>query len=154
MMNGAVTIGTLDGANVEIKEAVGEGNIVIFGLTAKQALNYYNYGGYNAWDVYNEDIRIKKVMEQLVNGFLPNEKEEFRPLYNYLLQNNDEFFVLRDFSAYSQAQLLIESKFRERQQLLAMCVQNIAHSGNFSSDRTIAEYAMGIWNIKPSIVVR
>lgn len=154
MMNGAVTLGTLDGANVEIKEAVGEENIVIFGLTAQQALNYYNYGGYNAWDVYNGDMRIKKVMEQLVNGFLPNEKEEFRPLYNYLLQNNDEFFVLRDFSVYSQAQLLIEVKFRERQQWLAMCVKNIAHSGNFSSDRTIAEYAVGIWKIKPSIVIK
>ena len=154
MMNGAITIGTLDGANVEIKEAVGEENIVIFGITAGQALNYYNYGGYNAWDLYNGDTRIKRVMEQLVNGFLPSEKEEFRPLYNYLLQNNDEFFVLRDFSVYCQAQLLIETKFRERQQWLAMCVQNIAHSGNFSSDRTIAEYAVGIWKIKPSIVVK
>lgn len=154
MMNGAVTIGTLDGANVEIKEAVGDENIVIFGLTAKQALNYYSYGGYNAWDIYNGDIRIKKVMEQLVNGFLPSEKEEFRPLYNYLLQNNDEFFVLGDFSVYSHAQLLIEAKFRERQQWLAMCVKNIAHSGNFSSDRTIAEYAVGVWKIKPSIVIK
>jgi len=154
MMNGAITIGTLDGANVEIKEAVGEDDIVIFGLTAQQALNYYSYGGYNAWDVYNGDKRIKKVMEQLVNGFLPNEKEEFRPLYNYLLQNNDEFFVLKDFAVYCQAQLLIEEKFRDRQQWLAMCVRNIAHSGNFSSDRTITEYAVGIWKIKPSIVMQ
>ena len=152
MMNGAVTIGTLDGANVEIKEAVGDNNIVIFGLTAQQALDYYNYGGYNAWDVYNRDGRIKKVMEQLVNGFLPSEKEEFRPLYNYLLQNNDEFFVLRDFSAYCKAQLLIEGKFRNRQQWLAMCVKNIAHSGDFSSDRTITEYALGIWKIRPIII--
>ena len=154
MMNGAITLGTLDGANVEIKEAVGEEDIVIFGLTAQQALNYYSYGGYNAWDIYNGDNRIKKVMEQLVNGFLPNEKEEFRPLYNYLLQNNDEFFVLKDFAGYSQAQLLIEEKFRDRQQWLAMCVRNIAHSGNFSSDRTISEYAVGIWKIKPSIVMQ
>jgi len=153
MMNGAITIGTLDGANVEIKQAVGEDNIVIFGLTAQQALNYYSYGGYSAWDVYNGDIRIKRVMEQLVNGFLPNSKEEFRPLYNYLLQNNDEFFVLRDFAVYLQAQLLIEAKFRDRQQWLSMCVKNIAHSGNFSSDRTISEYAVGIWEIRPSIVI-
>ena len=153
MMNGAVTIGTLDGANVEIKDAVGEDNIVIFGLTAQQALRYYSYGGYNAWEIYNSDLRIKKVMEQLLNGFLPCDKEEFRPLYNYLLQNNDEFFVLKDFSAYCQAQLSIEAKFRERQQWLSMCVENIAHSGMFSSDRTIGEYATGIWEIRPSIIV-
>jgi len=153
MMNGAITIGTLDGANVEIKNAVGEDNIVIFGLTAQQALHYYSYGGYSAWDVYNGDMRIKKVMEQLVNGFLPTPKEEFRPLYNYLLHNNDEFFVLRDFSVYAQAQLLIEAKFRDRQQWLTMCVQNIGHSGNFSSDRTISEYAVGIWKVKPSIII-
>ena len=149
MMNGAITIGTLDGANVEIKDAVGQDNIVIFGLTAQQALHYYSYGGYSAWDVYNDDIRVKKVMEQLVNGFLPIGKEEFRPLYHYLLQNNDEFFVLKDFSAYAQAQLLIEEKFKDRQQWLSMCVMNIAHSGDFSSDRTITEYATGIWKIKP-----
>lgn len=153
MMNGAITIGTLDGANVEIRETVGDENIIIFGLTAAEALNYYNYGGYNAWDVYNQDLRIKRVMEQLVNGFLPSEKEEFRPLYNYLLQNNDEFFVLKDFSAYCQAQLLLERKFRDRQQWLAMCVKNIAHSGHFSSDRSIGEYAAGIWRIRPSIII-
>ena len=153
MMNGAITIGTLDGANVEIKDAVGEDNIVIFGLTAQQALDYYSYGGYSAWDVYNSDLRIRRVMEQLVNGFLPYDKEEFRPLYNYLLQNNDEFFVLRDFAGYAGAQLLIEGKFRDRKQWLSMCVKNIAHSGNFSSDRTISEYAAGIWKIRPSIVI-
>jgi len=153
MMNGAITIGTLDGANVEIKEAVGEDNIVIFGISAQQVLNYYSFGGYSAWEAYNGDIRIKRVMEQLVNGFLQNEKEQFRPLYKYLLQNNDEFFVLKDFSTYAQAQLLIEEKFRNRQQWLSMCVHNIAHSGKFSSDRTIMEYATGIWRVKPSIVI-
>ncbi len=154
MMNGAITIGTLDGANVEIRDAVGADNMIIFGLTADQALRYYNYGGYSAWELYNQDRRIKEAMEQLVNGFLPSGKEEFRPLYNYLLQNNDEFFVLKDFSAYCQAQALLEEKFRDRQQWLAMCVNNIAHSGYFSSDRTIAEYAAGIWGIRPSIVIR
>lgn len=152
MMNGAITIGTLDGANVEIKEAVGGDNIIIFGLTADQALHYYNYGGYNVWDVYNGDFRIKKVLEQLVNGFLPDEKEEFRPLYEYLLRNNDEFFVLRDFAAYAEAQKLLDHRFREQQQWLSMCTHNIAHSGAFSSDRTISEYAVGIWKLKASIV--
>ncbi|WP_378951700.1 glycogen/starch/alpha-glucan phosphorylase [Pelosinus sp. sgz500959] len=153
MMNGAVTIGTLDGANIEIRDAVNEDNIIIFGLTAEEVFNYYNYGGYNAWDVYNQDIRIKKILEQLVNGFLPSAKEEFRPLYNYLLQNNDEFFVLKDFSLYCQAQLLLEGKFRDRQQWLSMCVRNIAYSGYFSSDRAIAEYAVGIWGIRSTPII-
>jgi len=148
MMNGAVTIGTLDGANIEIEEAVGRENIFIFGLTAQQALDYYSHGGYNAWDVYNEDMRVKKIVEQLVNGFLPDEKEEFRTLYDYLLRNNDEFFVLRDFAAYAEAQQLLDDKFRQREQWLSMCLQNIAHSGIFSSDRTILEYSREIWKLQ------
>ena len=98
MMNGAVTIGTLDGANIEIQEAVGADNMVIFGLLADQVLHYYQYGGYNAWEVYNNDDRVHRILDQLVNGFFPQEKEEFRPLYDYLLRNNDEYFVLKDFA--------------------------------------------------------
>jgi starch phosphorylase len=154
MMNGAITIGTLDGANIEIEEAVGPENIIIFGLTAQQVLHYYNHGGYNAWDIYNEDMRVKKVLEQLVNGFLPDEREEFRPLYDYLLRNNDEFFVLKDFAAYADAHRLLDDRFRHRQPWLSMCLQNIAHSGLFSSDKTIAEYAGGIWNLAKSTVRR
>lgn len=147
MMNGAITIGTLDGANIEIEEAVGPENIIIFGLTAQQVLHYYNYGGYNAWDIYNEDMRVKRVVEQLVNGFLPDEREEFRPLYDYLLRNNDEFFVLKDFAAYADAHRLLDDRFRHKQQWLSMSLQNIAHSGLFSSDKTITEYATGIWDL-------
>ncbi|GMB01461.1 glycogen/starch/alpha-glucan phosphorylase [Pelosinus sp. IPA-1] len=150
MMNGAVTIGTLDGANIEIEEAVGPENIIIFGLTAEQALAYYAHGGYNAWDIYNQDGRVKKVMEQLVNGFLHGEKEEFRPLYDYLLRNNDEFFVLKDFSAYAEAQRLLDAKYRNQEQWRSMCLHNVAHSGIFSSDRTIQEYSYKIWNLKKS----
>jgi starch phosphorylase len=151
MMNGAVTIGTLDGANIEINEAVGQENIIIFGLTAQQAIDYYNHGGYNAWDIYNKDARVKKILEQLVNDFLPDEREEFRVLYDYLLRNNDEFFVLEDFSAYAKAQQLLDGKFRQRDQWLSMCLQNIAHSGMFSSDQTILEYSRAIWKLQEGI---
>ena len=153
MMNGAITIGTLDGANVEIREAVGEDNIVIFGLRAEQVLDYYNYGGYSAWDVYNGDSRVRTVLEQLINGFFPQEREEFRPLYDYLLLNNDEFFVLKDFSDYAAAQVQLEEKYNEQRQWWKMSITNIARSGNFSSDRTIHEYAQGIWGIKPVLIL-
>lgn len=154
MMNGAITIGTLDGANIEIEEAVGPENIIIFGLTAQQALDYYKHGGYNAWDVYNEDMRVKKVIEQLVNGYLPDEREEFRPLYDYLLRHNDEFFVLKDFAAYVDAHQRLDHKFRQKQHWQSMCLENIAHSGLFSSDKTIREYAAETWNLERSIIRR
>lgn len=152
MMNGAITVGTLDGANIEIEKAIGRDNIAIFGLTAEQAFDYYKHGGYNAWDIYNEDMRVKKVIEQLVNGYLPDEKEEFRPLYDYLLRNNDEFFVLKDFAAYAAAHQLVEEQFRQKQHWLSMCLENIAHSGLFSSDKTIQEYTADIWHLQESIV--
>jgi glycogen phosphorylase len=152
MMNGAVTIGTLDGANIEIEEAVGRENIIIFGLNAQQALGYYSQGGYNAWEIYNEDMRVKTVLEQLVNGYLPDEKEEFRTLYDYLLRNNDEFFVLKDFAAYAEAQQLLDGKFRQHDQWLSMCLKNIAHSGIFSSDRTVGEYSREIWNLQSTTI--
>ncbi len=152
MMNGAVTLGTLDGANIEIQQAVGAEHIFIFGLTAEQVLDYYQNGGYCAWDIYNSDNRVKAVLEQLVNGFFPNEKEEFRPLYEYLLFHNDEFFVLKDFAAYADAQLLVEEKYRRQPDWLQTSIMNIAQSGHFSSDRTISEYAKGIWNIRPVMI--
>lgn len=152
MMNGAVTVGTLDGANIEISQAVGSDNIVIFGLKADEVLRYYQNGGYSAWDVYHNDPRVKKVVEQLVNGFFPDEWEEFRPIYDYLLHNNDEFFVLKDFASYADAQVRLESKFKDTKEWRKMAIHNIAHSGVFSSDRTISEYAIGIWKIKPSII--
>ena len=152
MMNGAVTIGTLDGANIEISQAVGSGNIVIFGLKAEEDLSCYQNGGYSAWDVYHKDVRVKRVVEQLVNGFFPNDYEEFRPLYDYLLHQNDEFFVLKDFASYADAQVRLESKFRDSKEWRKMAIHNIAHSGIFSSDRTISEYTIGIWKVKPIII--
>lgn len=152
MMNGAITLGTADGATVEIRGAVGDDHCVIFGLKAEEVIAYYNNGSYSAWDVYNNDIRVKTVLEQLVNGYFGNDREEFRPLYDYLLYNNDEFFVLKDFASYADAQLEIERRYKNRQAWLTSSVVNIAHSGQFSSDRTIEEYAREIWKVKPVLI--
>jgi starch phosphorylase len=152
MMNGAITIGTLDGANVEIRNAVGNDNIIIFGLTAQQVMDYYRWGGYNAWSVYHRDARIEKVMEQMLNDLLPDEREEFRPLYDYLLHHNDEFFVLKDFAAYADAQVRLEHKYLNSGEWSKMAITNIAHSGIFSSDRTISEYSIGLWKVKPLVI--
>jgi starch phosphorylase len=153
MLNGALTIGTLDGANVEIHDAVGDDNIFIFGLTSQQVFDYYIHGGYNAWNVYNSDIRIKTVLEQLVNGFLPYQKEEFRPLYNSILAENDEFFVLQDFAAYADCQAELDKQYKNKDKWTQMSIHNIAQAGVFSSDRTIAEYAEDIWHTKPVEII-
>ncbi|SMB94283.1 starch phosphorylase [Desulfonispora thiosulfatigenes DSM 11270] len=147
MMNGALTLGTLDGANVEIKDEVGYENMFIFGLKADEVIHYYDNGGYNAWHVYNHDYRIKKILNQLVDGFFEHEPEEFRLIYDSLLGHNDEFFVLKDFSSYVDTQSLVDEKYRDKQRWNKMCINNIAHSGIFSSDRTISEYAKQIWEI-------
>jgi starch phosphorylase len=154
MMNGAVTIGTLDGANVEIKAAVGDKNIIMFGLTANEVLDYYKDGGYNPWDVYRSDPRVQTILEQLVNGFLPAGREEFRNHYDSFLNQGDHFFVLKDFAAYVDAQNQVDRLFKDRSTWLNMCIHNIAHSGKFSSDRTFTEYSMDIWKLHPDIPVR
>lgn len=147
MMNGAVTLGTMDGANIEIREEVGDDNIVIFGLTADEVLHYYQYGGYRSRDMLSNP-RIALVMEQLINGFLPAPAGEFCALYDFLA-DHDEYFVLKDFASYVEAQSHVDSLFRDRQRWNTMTVRNIAQSGFFSSDRTISEYAVGIWKINP-----
>ncbi|WHH61483.1 glycogen/starch/alpha-glucan phosphorylase [Petroclostridium sp. X23] len=150
MMNGAITIGTMDGANIEITEEVGNENIFILGLTSDEVLNFYRYGGYNAWDIYNSDARVKMILNQMINGFLPDEKEQFRNIFNYLLYNNDEYFVLKDFASYVDTQNRLEQKFKNKNKWYKMSANNIAHSGKFSSDGTIHEYAVGIWKIDPT----
>lgn len=152
MMNGAITLGTLDGANVEIAQAVGQEHCVIFGLRAEEVIAYQNNGNYSSWDIYNNDNRVKTVLEQLVNGYFQDGGEEFRPLYDYLLYNNDEFFVLKDFAAYAKAQRQIERLYKNKQDWLTSSTVNIAHSGMFSSDRTIEEYAKDIWHIRPALI--
>ena len=145
MMNGAITIATLDGANIEIKDEVGEDNIVIFGLNAEEVLNYHKQGGYSSWDVSNNDPRLQRVTNDLINGKYCSDKDRFRTIYENLLTYNDEFFVLKDFDAYLAAQDKVNKLYMNKEKWQRMCGVNIAHSGIFSSDRTIQEYATGIW---------
>lgn len=145
MMNGAVTIATLDGANIEIKDEVTDDNIVIFGLTADEVLNYYQNGGYKSIDIYNSDQRVKRVINDLINGKYHNDKEKFKSIYENLITYNDEFFVLKDFDSYVKAQEKVDTLYRDSNKWQRMCGINIAHSGIFSSDRTIEQYATGIW---------
>ena len=145
MMNGAITIATLDGANIEIKDEVGEDNIVIFGLNAEEVLNYHKNGGYSSWDVCNKDPRLQRVTNDLINGKYCRDKDRFRIIYENLLTYNDEFFVLKDFDSYLNAQERVNKLYIDKEKWQRMCGINIAHSGIFSSDRTIKEYATGIW---------
>ena len=145
MMNGAITIATLDGANIEIKDEVGEDNIIIFGLNAEEVLNYHKNGGYSSWDICNKDPRLQRVTNDLINGKYCRDKDRFRSIYENLLTYNDEFFVLKDFDSYLYAQERVNKLYMDKERWQKMCGINIAHSGIFSSDRTIKEYATGIW---------
>lgn len=145
MMNGAVTLATLDGANIEILDLVGRENIVIFGLKAEQVINHYKNHDYNSYDVFNQDMRLQKILNQLIDGFFPEGNMEFRNIYDSLLAYNDEFFVLKDFAAYADAQNRINRKYCSMNTWNSMCINNIAYSGYFSADRTIKEYVNGIW---------
>ncbi|MFC5733445.1 glycogen/starch/alpha-glucan phosphorylase [Cytobacillus gottheilii] len=150
MMNGAITVGTLDGANIEIKEKAGEENIFIFGLTAEEVLKYERQGGYNSMEYYHHDNRISKVLGQLTNGFFPDTAGEFEAIASSLLMENDQYYVLRDFDAYAKTQHKAGVAYADQQRWLKMSLRNIGTSGFFSSDRTIREYADDIWGIHSS----
>lgn len=145
MMNGAITIATLDGANIEIHDQVGDENMILFGLSAKQVLDYNKYGGYSALDLYNSNRKIKRVVDDLINGFIPNIEKEGREIYDSLITYNDEYFVLRDMENYIEAQHKLENLYKQKDKWNQMSLINIANSGIFSSDRTILEYAEDIW---------
>lgn len=147
MLNGAITLGTLDGANIEIKQAVGEENIAIFGLDADKVMNFYKKGGYNSWDEYHAYPRLKKVVDQLINGFLSEAEGEFRTIYDSLLRDNDEFFVLKDFFSYVEAWNWLNVLYSNQFQWHKISLINIAKSGVFASDRTIKEYADEVWRV-------
>jgi glycogen phosphorylase len=149
MMNGALTLGTLDGANIEILEEVGKDNIFTFGLTPREVLDFYHYGGYSSQELCQEDPRMEGLLKQMVSSFFPAGREEFYPIYEALLDYNDEYFVLKDFAEYAKAQEKVDETYNDRGKWLEMSINNIARSGRFSSDRTISEYAAGIWNISP-----
>jgi glycogen phosphorylase len=148
MMNGALTLGTMDGANVEIFERVGPDNIFTFGLSAEEVLRFQKHGGYRSVEYYHHDKRIRTVLDQLVNGFFAEEHDEFEAIYDSLLAQNDQYFVLRDFSSYVEVQKNMNQSYGDAKSWQAKSVVNIAQSGYFSSDRTIQEYADEIWNIK------
>jgi len=149
MLNGALTIGTLDGANVEMAEEMGMENIFIFGMTVDQVEDLKRRG-YNAFDYYNANPELKQVIDQIGSGFFsPNNPEEFRDVYNNLMYH-DRFYSLADYDAYIAAQERVNSAYSDQFVWTKMCIMNIASSGKFSSDRTIAEYAREIWGVEPS----
>ena len=150
MLNGAMTLGTMDGANAEIVKEVGEENAVIFGLTAEEIIKYQNEGGYNPQDIFNNDQEIRQVLMQLINGFYsPEDPELFRDIYNSLLYDAkpDVYFILKDFRSYADAQKKIEEKYRDSEGWARSVMLNTACSGKFSSDRTIEEYVRDIWHL-------
>jgi len=149
MMNGALTLGTLDGANVEISEAVGKDNSFIFGLTAEQVLNYNRHGGYKSWDEYHANADIRTCVDQLSSRFFDHVGEKFRVLFDSLLIYNDEFFVLKDFHSYLKMHNKLQTLyFNNQEDWNRISLVNISNSGKFSSDRTIREYADWIWKIR------
>jgi starch phosphorylase len=148
MMNGAVTIATLDGANVEMKEFMGDENIVVFGLTSEEVLKLYSSHHYNSIKFLNENPEISKLVNNLVDGSLGVPTEEFHEIYRELTEKNDYYFILKDFWSYVEAQEKIETLYKDKKIWNDMCLVNIAQSGNFSSDNTIKKYADEIWGIK------
>ena len=155
MLNGALTLGTMDGANVEIVEEVGIENAFIFGLSAQEVENYQEHGGYNPFDEYNNVEGLKKVIDQLGDGtYNDNHTGIFKELQNSLLygvdgSRPDVYFLLKDFASYREAQDRLQNQFKDRREWTRKALKNIANAGKFSSDRTIAEYAKEIWNIEP-----
>ena len=148
MLNGAVTIGTMDGANVEIVEEVGEDNAFIFGLSAEQVMEYEKNKNYHPADLYNTHDDIRRVMTQMINGYYcPENPDLFRPLYDTLMQK-DMYFILADFESYKEAQKKVEAAYRDEKRWARMAMMQTAHCGKFSSDRTIEEYVRDIWHLE------
>ena len=149
MMNGAITLGTMDGANVEIVEKVGYDHAEIFGLRADDVALVKHENTYDVWRKYNENANIQKVVNSFVDSTFSNDPKDFKQIYNELMFKNDEYLLLADFEAYSHAQKNIEERYRNKEEWAKTCLINIAQSGYFSSDRTIKQYADEIWNIEP-----
>ena len=149
MMNGAITLGTLDGANVEIVERVGYENAEIFGLRVEDINELRHENSYNAWNLYNSSYNIRMVVDSLKNCVWSNDPNEFKLINNDLMMRNDEFFVLADFDAYCYAQEKVQARYMDKNRWAKTMLINIAKSGYFSSDRTISEYAKEIWDLKP-----
>ena len=153
MLNGAITIGTMDGANVEMVEEMGEENAIIFGLSSDEVINYEQNGGYNPMDIFNTDQDIRQVLMQLINGYYaPNDPERFRDIYDSLLNTKssdraDTYFILKDFRSYADAHKRVEEAYRDEKGWAKKAILNTASCGKFSSDRTIQEYVDEIWHL-------
>ena len=153
MLNGALTLGTMDGANVEIVEEVGKENAFIFGLSSDEVINYENNGGYNPVEIFNTDQEIRRVLMQLINGYYaPEDPELFRDIYNSLLNTKnsakaDTYFILKDFRSYAEAQKRVEEAYKNQEWWAKAALLNTACSGKFFSDRTIEEYVKDIWHL-------
>ena len=157
MLNGALTLGTMDGANVEIVQEVGEENAFIFGMSSDQIINYENNGGYDPDFIYNTDPEIRQVLMQLINGTFSSDTEMFRDIYNSLLDKRnmprpDQYFILGDFRSYAEAQKRVEEAYKDEKRWAKMALLNTACSGKFTSDRTIQEYVDDIWHLDKVIV--
>jgi starch phosphorylase len=154
MLNGAMTLGTMDGANVEIVSEVGADNAVIFGLSSDEVIKYENEGGYDPMYIFNNDQDVREVLMELINGkYSPEDPEMFRDIYNSLLNNQggrraDTYFILKDFRSYADAQKLIEKKYNDQKGWARSVMINVANAGKFSSDRTIEEYVSDIWKLE------
>ena len=157
MLNGAPTLGTMDGANVEIVEEVGAENAFIFGLSSDEVINYENNGGYDPNVIYNTDEEIPQVLMQLIDGTFSSDTELFRDLYDSLLNTKntdraDRYFILADFRSYADAQKRVEAAYKDEKGWAKKALLNTAHSGKFTSDRTIQEYVDDIWHLDKVIV--
>ena len=154
MLNGALTLGTMDGANVEIVEDVGAENAFIFGMTSDEVIGYENKGGYNPMEIFNNNYQIRRVLMQLINGyFAPQDPELFRDIYNSLLNTQssdraDTYFILKDFPSYAEAQQRVDQAYRNETWWAKAAILNVACSGKFTSDRTIEEYVNDIWHLE------
>ncbi len=146
MLNGALTLGTMDGANVEIVEEVGQEHAFIFGMSSDEVINYENNGGYYPIEIFNNDADIKKVLTQLIDGTYSENKELFKPLYDTLL-NKDTYFILKDFRSYAEAQKKVEAAYGNTEEWAKSAILNVACSGKFTSDRTIQQYVDEIWHL-------
>ena len=154
MLNGAMTLGTMDGANVEIVQEVGIENAVIFGLSSDEVIRYEHEGGYDPMEIFNNDQAVREILTELINGkYSPEDPEMFRDIYNSLLSNQggrraDTYFILKDFRSYAEAQKQIDARYKNSAGWAKSVMLNVANAGKFSSDRTIEEYVSDIWKLK------
>ena len=149
MMNGAITLGTMDGANIEIAESAGEENEIIFGLRNNEVEELNRNGSYNPWDIYNSDFRVKNILDSLFFGEWTNYKpDRFRMIFDEIMNQHDVYYILKDFDSYVKAQEKAQELYQDKMHWQRMCLMNIANSGKFTSDRTIEQYATEIWHLE------